>query len=201
MLDNLTAAREQMALSLSFHIIFAVLGVGLPWLMLWARWQGLRKNDPLWTALARRWAKAGGILFAIGAISGTVLSVEFGLLWPKFMARFGSALSLPFTLESFAFFLEAIFFGLYLYGWDRLPPKVHLACGFPVAVAGMASALFVTTANAWMNGPVGLVKDSSGKLVAAQPLGPFMAATTPPQIVHIGLAALMCTGLAVSAVY
>ena len=201
MLDNLTAAREQMALSLSFHIIFAVLGVGLPWLMLWARWRGLRRNDPLWTALARRWAKAGGILFAIGAVSGTVLSVEFGLLWPTFMERFGSALSLPFTMESFAFFLEAIFFGLYLYGWDRLPAKVHLACGVPVAISGLASALFVTTANAWMNRPVGLVKNASGKLVAAEPLGPFLAPTTPAQITHIALAAMMCTGLAVSAVY
>ncbi|MGI8647611.1 MAG: cytochrome ubiquinol oxidase subunit I [Acidimicrobiales bacterium] len=201
MLDDLTAAREQMALSLSFHIIFAVLGVGLPWLMLWARWQGLRRNDLLWTALARRWAKAAGILFAIGAVSGTVLSVEFGLLWPTFMERFGAALSLPFTLESFAFFLEAIFFGLYLYGWDRLSPKLHLACGIPVAISGMASALFVTTANAWMNGPIGLAKDANGKIVAAQPLGPFLAATAPPQLVHIAVAALMCTGLAVASVY
>jgi len=201
MLDDLTAAREQMALSLSFHIIFAVLGVGLPWLMLWARWRGLRRNDPLWTALARRWAKAAGVLFAVGAVSGTVLSVEFGLLWPEFMRRYGAALSLPFTLESFAFFLEAIFFALYLYGWDRMPPKWHLACGVPVALAGMASALFVTTANAWMNGPVGLVKNSTGDLVAAEPLGPFLAATTPPQLVHMGLAALMCTGLAVASVY
>ncbi len=201
MLDDLTAAREQMALSLSFHIVFAVLGVGLPWLMLWARWRGLRRNDPLWTALARRWAKATGVLFAIGAVSGTVLSVEFGLLWPEFMERYGAALSLPFTLESFAFFLEAIFLALYLYGWDRLPPTLHLACGVPIALAGMASALFVTTANAWMNGPVGLVENSKGELIAAQPLGPFLAVTTPPQLAHMGLAALMCTGLAVAAVY
>jgi len=200
-MDDLTAAREQMALSLGFHIVFAVLGVGMPTLMVWAEWRGLRRNDPLWTALARRWSKAVAVLFAVGAVSGTVLSIEFGLLWPAFMERFGAALSLPFTLESFAFFLEAIFLGLYLYGWDRLPPRLHLLTGIPVAVAGVASAAFVTTANAWMNGPVGLVSEPSGRVVAVEPFGPFRSATAAPQLVHMVLAAFLCTGLAVAAVY
>lgn len=201
MLDDLTAAREQMAFSLGFHIIFAVLGVGMPWLMLWAEWRGLRTGDARWTALARRWSKAVAVLFAVGAVSGTVLSVEFGLLWPEFMARFGSAFGISFTLESFAFFLEAIFLALYLYGWDRLSPRAHLLCGIPVAVSGVASALFVTTANAWMNGPVGLVEGTDGELVSTEPLGPFLAPTTGPQVVHMVLAAFLCTGLAVAAVY
>lgn len=201
MIDDLTAARDQMALSLSFHIVFAVLGVGMPWLMLWAEWRGLRTGDAQWTALARRWSKAVAVLFAVGAVSGTVLSVEFGLLWPDFMARFGSALGLSFTLESFAFFLEAIFLALYLYGWDRLKPRTHLLCGVPVALAGVASALFVTTANAWMNGPVGLVRGPDGELVSTEPLGPFLAPTMGPQVVHMVLAAFLCTGLAVAAVY
>ncbi|HEX4360492.1 MAG TPA: cytochrome ubiquinol oxidase subunit I [Pseudonocardia sp.] len=201
MIDDLTAAREQMELSLSFHIVFAVLGVGMPWLMLAAEWRGLRTGDPRWTALARRWSKAVAVLFAVGAVSGTVLSIEFGLLWPVFMARFGSAIGLSFTLESFAFFIEAIFLALYLYGWNRLSPRVHLLTAVPVALGGMASALFVTTANAWMNGPVGLVTGPKGDLVATEPLGPFLAPTAGPQMVHMGLAALMCTGLAVAAVY
>jgi cytochrome d ubiquinol oxidase subunit I len=200
-MDDLMAAREQMAFSLSFHIVFAVLGVGMPWLMLWAEWRGLRTGDVRWTGLARRWSKVVAVLFAIGAVSGTVLSIEFGLLWPEFMARFGSAFGVSFTLESFAFFLEAIFLALYLYGWNRLSPRAHLLCGVPVALAGVASALFVTTANAWMNGPVGLVRGPDGTLVSTEPLGPFLAPTTPPQLVHMLVAAFMCTGFAVAAVY
>src|SRR6476619_7480310 len=146
MLDNLTAARDQMALSLSFHIIFAVFGMGMPWLLLYAerRWQ--RTGDPVWYDLARRWSRAFAVLFAVGAVSGTVLSFEFGLLWPTFMERYGGVFGSAFTLEAFAFFLEAIFLGLYLYGWERLSPRVHWWTGVPVAIAGMASALFVTTA-------------------------------------------------------
>jgi cytochrome d ubiquinol oxidase subunit I len=200
MLDNLTAAREQMALSLSFHIVFAVLGVGMPWLLLFAEGRALWRGDPVWYALARKWAKAVGVLFAIGAVSGTVLSFEFGLLWPTFMERYGGVLGLPFTMEAFAFFLEAIFLGLYLYGWDRLSPRAHWWTGVPVAVSGMASAIFVTTANAWMNAPVGIV-ESDGKTVVTEPLAPFMSPTAGPQVVHLLVAALMVTGFGVAAVY
>src|SRR5690606_41333653 len=103
---------------------------------------------------------------AVAAVSGPGLSVEFGLLWPRFMARFGAAFGVSFTLESCAFFLEAIFLALYLCGWGRLRPRKHLLCGVPVAISGVASALFVTTANAWMNGPVGLVRGPDGELVS-----------------------------------
>jgi len=200
MLDNLTAAREQMAWSLSFHIIFAVFGMGLPVLLLFAEDRWIRTGDRVWYALARQWGKAFGVLFAIGAVSGTVLSFEFGLLWPTFMQRYGGVFGLSFTLEAFAFFLEAIFLGLYLYGWERLRPRAHWWTGVPLAVAGMASAGFVTTANAWMNTPVGFV-EVNGVVVSAEPLAPFLAPATPHQVVHMMLAALMCVGFGVAAVY
>jgi cytochrome d ubiquinol oxidase subunit I len=200
MLDDLTAAREQMALSLGFHIVFAVLGVGLPWLLLFVEDRAIRTGDQTWMRLARTWSKAAAVLFAVGAVSGTVLSFEFGLLWPAFMQRFGSAFGISFTLEAFAFFIEAVFLGLYLYGWDRLSPRAHWWCGVPVALGGTLSMVFVTTANAWMNAPVGII-DDKGQVVAAEPFAPFTAPTTWPQVVHLGVAAFMCTGFAVAAVY
>jgi cytochrome d ubiquinol oxidase subunit I len=199
-LDNLTSAREQMAFSLAFHIVFAVFGMGMPWLLLYAERRYLATGDRTWYALARRWSKAFAVVFAVGAVSGTVLSFEFGLLWPTFMARYGGVFGIAFTLEAFAFFLEAIFLGLYLYGWSRLSPRAHWWTGVPVAVAGMASALFVTTANAWMNTPVGF-SEVDGRVVAADPLAPFLAPAAPPQVVHMLLAALMCTGFGVASVY
>ena len=200
MLDNLTAAREQMAFSLTFHIIFAVFGMGMPWLLLYAEGRWIRTGDPGWYDLARRWAKGFAVLFAVGAVSGTVLSFEFGILWPTFMSRYGGVFGIAFTLEAFAFFLEAIFLGLYLYGWDRMSPRLHWCTGVPVAVAGMASALFVTTANAWMNTPVGFV-EAGGRVVSAEPLAPLFAPATPHQVTHMLLAALMCTGFGVASVY
>jgi cytochrome bd ubiquinol oxidase subunit I len=199
-LDNLTAAREQMAFSLTFHIIFAVFGMGMPWLLLYAEGRWIRTGDRGWYDLARRWAKGFAVLFAVGAVSGTVLSFEFGILWPTFMSRYGGVFGIAFTLEAFAFFLEAIFLGLYLYGWDRMSPRLHWCTGVPVAVAGMASALFVTTANAWMNTPVGFV-EAGGRVVSAEPLAPLFAPATPHQVVHMLLAALMCTGFGVASVY
>lgn len=189
-----------MALSLSFHIVFAVLGVGLPWLLLFVEDRWIRTGDIVWYQLARRWSKAFAVLFGVGAVSGTVLSVEFGLLWPAFMERYGSAFGVSFSLEAFAFFAEAIFLGLYLYGWDRLSPRAHWWCGVPVAIGGTLSALFVTTANAWMNTPVGIV-EAGGKVVEAQPFAPFAAPTAWPQIVHLLIAAAMCTGFTVASVY
>jgi cytochrome d ubiquinol oxidase subunit I len=134
-----------MGLSLGWHIVFACLGVGFPVLILLAEWRGLH-GDADALRLARRWAKVAGVLFAVGAVSGTILSFEMGLLWPGLMGTFGSVIGLPFALEGFAFFIEAIFLGIYLYAWDRLPPRVHLPTGVPIAIAGLASAFFVVTA-------------------------------------------------------
>ena len=128
-MNNLLAARSQMAMSLAFHIIFAVVGVGLPLMMVVAEARWLRTGDPVFRVLARRWAKGAAILFAVGAVSGTVLSFELGLLWPNFMEFAGPIIGMPFSLEGFAFFTEAIFLGIYLYGWDKVSPRGALACG------------------------------------------------------------------------
>jgi cytochrome bd-type quinol oxidase subunit 1 len=137
-LTSLQAARIQMAVSLGFHIVFAALGVGLPLLLLVAEYRANRSSDATWMALGRRWAKALGILFAVGAVSGTVLSFALGLFWPGLMGRWGSVIGLPFALEAFAFFVEAIFLAIYLYGWDRLTPWKHWWSGVPIAVSGAA---------------------------------------------------------------
>ena len=143
-----------MGLSLGWHIVFACLGVGFPALILIAEWRGIH-GDADAMRLARTWAKVAGVLFAVGAVSGTILSFEMGLLWPRLMGEFGAVFGLPFALEGFAFFIEAIFLGIYLHAWDRLSPMRHLATGIPVAIAGVASAFFVVTANSWMNDPQG----------------------------------------------
>lgn len=199
-LSSLLAARVQMAFTLGAHIILACLGVGMPVLLLFAEWRYLRTADQGWRTLARRWSKAFAVLFAVGAVSGTVLSFELGLLWPEFMGTFGSVIGLPFTLEGFAFFLEAIFAGIYLYGWDRLPPRVHWLTGFPIALSGLASAWFVVTANAWMNSPQGFTL-RNGVVVEADPLAAMFNPATGPQTAHMILAAYMVTGFVVAAFY
>jgi cytochrome d ubiquinol oxidase subunit I len=200
-LTNLNAARAQMAVSLGFHIVFASFGIGLPVLLLYAEYRANRAGDRVWLALAHRWAKAFGILFAVGAVSGTVLSFALGLFWPGLMGRWGSVIGLPFALEAFAFFLEAIFLGIYLYGWDRLSPWKHWLSGVPIAVSGAASAWFVVTANAWLQAPVGFRLSPTGKVVDAQPVHAMLNPATPVMTTHMMLAAYMATGLTVASVY
>jgi cytochrome bd ubiquinol oxidase subunit I len=197
---DLIAARQQMALSLGFHIVLACLGVGLPGLTAFAEWRGIRTGKPVYTTLAHRWAKTMGVLFAVGAVSGTILSFEMGLLWPGLMGVYGQVLGLPFALEGFAFFIEAIFVGIYLYGWDRLSPRAHLLTAVPVAVSGVASAFFVVSANAWMNQPRGF-ELTDGKVTAVGPWRAMFNPATPPQTIHMILAAFMVTGFTVAAVY
>jgi cytochrome bd ubiquinol oxidase subunit I len=199
-LTNLQAARIQMAVSLGFHIVFAALGVGLPLLLVIAEFRANRTRDAVWMALARRWAKALAILFAIGAVSGTVLSFALGLFWPGLMGRWGSVIGLPFALEAFAFFVEAIFLGIYLYGWDRLTPWQHWWAGVPIAISGAASAWFVVTANAWMQTPRGFV-EAGGRLVKVDPIAAMLNPSTPAMTTHMIIAAYMATGLGVAAVY
>src|SRR5690349_13899420 len=149
-MNDLLAARSQMAMSLGFHIVFAVTGIALPLMMVIAEWHWLRRRDETYLTLAKQWAKGTAILFAVGAVSGTVLSFELGLLWPEFMRYAGAIIGMPFSLEGFAFFLEAIFLGIYLYGWKRVSPWAHWWAGVVVALSGMLSGVFVVTANAWM---------------------------------------------------
>src|SRR5205809_4491467 len=157
-------ARSQMAMSLAFHIAFAAIGIGMPLLMAIAEGLHLRSHEPIYLDLARRWARGTAILFAVGAVSGTVLSFELGLLWPHFMEFAGGIIGMPFSLEGFAFFVEAIFLGVYFYGRDRVSPAAHLGAGILVALSGAVSGIFVVTANAWMNTPAGFTL-SGGRVV------------------------------------
>jgi cytochrome d ubiquinol oxidase subunit I len=197
---DLSAARAQMALSLGWHIVVACLGVGLPALVVIAEWRGLRSGDPVWSLLARRWAKALGVLFAVGAVSGTILSFEMGILWPGLMGRFGSVIGLPFAIEGVAFFIEAIFLGIYLYAWDRLSPRAHVLSGIPIVLGGVASAFFVVSANAWMQQPRGfdLVQ---GRVTNPHPWAAMLNPATPPQTTHMILAAFMVSGFLTASVY
>src|SRR4030067_1017130 len=142
-----------MAMLFAFHIIFAVAGIGMPVLMVVAEAALRKPGTAVYHELARRWARGTAVLFAVGAVSGTVLSFELGLLWPRFMGFSGGIIGLPFALEGVAFFAEAIFLGIYLYGWEKVSPLLHLLSGVAVALGGILSGIFVVTANAWMNSP------------------------------------------------
>ena len=199
-MTDLLAARSQMALSLGFHIVFAMVGIAMPVLMVVAerRWQ--RTGDRIYLDLAHRWAKGTAILFAVGAVSGTVLSFELGLLWPTFMQHAGAIIGMPFSLEGFAFFTEAVFLGVYLYGWDRISRRAHLAAGWAVALSGMLSGVFVVIANAWMNAPTGL-RWVDGRPVDIDPIAAMMNPAAFPQVLHMTLAAYASTGLVVAGIH
>ena len=196
---NLLLARWQMALTLGVHIILACFGVGFPILLLAAHALALRGNAVA-GELAYRWSKSFAVLFAVGAVTGTVLSFELGLLWPGFMGTWGSVIGLPFTLEGFAFFLEAIFVGIYIYGRQRLPPLVHWWTAVPIALAGIASAWFVVTANAWMNSPQGFDWDGV-RPINPQPLRAMFNPAMGAQTTHMILAALMTSGFCSASYY
>jgi cytochrome d ubiquinol oxidase subunit I len=199
-MNDLLAARMQMAFSLGFHIVFAAIGVALPMMMVIAEWRWRRSGDPILRDLARRWAKGAAILFAVGAVSGTVLSFELGLLWPGFMELAGPIVGLPFSLEGFAFFAEAIFLGVYLYGWDRISPRAHLAAGVLVALSAAMGTVFVLMVNAWMNVPVGFTI-ANGELANVDPLRGMASPAVFPQALHMLLAAYAATGLAVAGMH
>src|SRR3954454_18253082 len=152
---GLLPARQQMAVSLGWHIILACFGVAFPTMIYVVHRRGIRRDDPVALELARRWGKVSAVLFAIGAVSGTVLSFEMGLLGPGLMGRFGDVLGLPFAFEGLSFFVEAIFLGIYLYGWGRMPARQHLLMLLPMAAAGVVGTYCVISVNAWMNMPTG----------------------------------------------
>ena len=200
-MTDLLAARAQMAMSLAFHIIFAMVGMAMPLLMVLAERRFLRHKDPLDRTLARAWARGTAIMFAVGAVSGTALSFELGLLWPGFMAFAGPIVGMPFSLEGFAFFLEAIFLGIYMYGWERVSPRAHLLAGVMVLLSGTASAAFVLCANAWMNTPTGFTLAADGSLLSVDP---FVAMWNPAafsEILHMTLAAFASVGFAVAGIH
>jgi len=198
---DLLAARTQMAISLGFHIVFAEIGIAMPLMMVLAEWRWRRTGERAYLDLARRWSKGTAVLFAVGAVSGTVLSFELGLLWPGFMRYAGPLIGMPFSLEGFAFFLEAIFLGIYLYGWERVGARAHLAAGVVVAVSGAASAVFVVMVNAWMNTPTGFTLDPSGAFATIDPVTAMRSPAAFQQALHMLLAAYAATGMAVAGVH
>jgi cytochrome d ubiquinol oxidase subunit I len=199
-MSDLLAARSQMAMSLAFHIIFAVVGIGMPVLMVVAERRWRKTGDRIYLELARRWAKGTAILFAVGAVSGTVLSFELGLLWPTFMEAAGPIIGMPFSLEGFAFFTEAIFLGVYLYGWNRITPRAHLWAGILVALSGAASGVFVVIANAWMNAPTGF-ELVGGRIAQVDPIAGMLNPMAFQQTLHMTLAAYAATGFAVAGIH
>jgi cytochrome d ubiquinol oxidase subunit I len=198
-MTDLFAARSQMAVSLGFHIVFAAIGIGLPALMVLSEVLWLRTGREVYLRITREWAKGLAVFFAVGAVSGTVLSFELGLLWPRFMEVAGPLVGMPFSLEGFAFFTEAIFLGIYLYGWDRVPPWAHLGAGVIVAISGALSALFVLAVNGWMNAPTGYEPGAG-----ASGIDPIAAMTNPFWItntVHMLIAAYAATAFGAAAVH
>lgn len=199
-MSNLLAARIQMAGSLGFHIIFAIVGMAMPLMMVIAEWQWLRTGREVYKTLARRWAKGTGIFFAVGAVSGTVLSFELGLLWPHFMEWAGPFIGPLFSLEGVAFFIEAIFLGLYLYGWDKLSAKAHLCAGVLIILSGAASAFFVVLANGWMNAPTGYHLEGN-QLRVTDALAAMLNLMGLMEAHHMLLAAYAATGFAVAGIH
>ena len=199
-MNNLLAARSQMGMSLAFHIIFAAIGIALPLMMVIAEWRWRVTNEEAYLLLAQRWAKGTAILAAVGAASGTVLSFELGLLWPEFMRSAGAIIGMPFSLEGFAFFLEAIFLGIYLYGWKKIPSWFHFLSGVIVALSGLLSAMFVTLVNGWMNTPTGFVL-ANGKFTNIRPFTAMLNPAGGPEAVHMILAAYTAAGFATAGVH
>lgn len=199
-MDHLTYARAQMGFSLAFHMLFAAVGVALPLFMVIADVLHRRTGDRDWLEFSKRMAKGTAILFAVGAVSGTVLSFELGLLWPQFMGTFGDVIGLPFAMEGFAFFTEAIFLGIYLYGRGRIPGGLHLASGIGVAVSGAASAFFVTLVNAAMNLPAGF-RMASGHPVDIDPMAAMFSPPWKHETLHALLACYQATAFALAGIH
>jgi cytochrome d ubiquinol oxidase subunit I len=199
-MDDLLAARLQMAVSLGFHIIFACIGIAMPFLMATSGYRYLRTKEPLYKDLTKVWSVGVAIFFAVGAVSGTALSFELGLLWPEFMEHAGAIIGMPFSWEGTAFFLEAIALGLFLYGWDRLPPWIHWSSGVVVGLSGVASGIFVVAANGWMNAPAGF-DWVDGKAQNIDPVAAMFNDAWFTQALHMTLAAFAATGFAVAGLH
>ncbi len=199
-MDHLLTARAQMAMSLAFHIIFAAVGMAMPLLMVIAEGLWLKTQSKVYLTLAKQWAKGTAILFAVGAVSGTVLSFELGLLWPTFMNYAGPIIGMPFSLEGLAFFLEAIFLGIYLYGWERVPRYAHWFAGVMVLVNGTLSGIFVVTANAWMNTPAGF-SIVNGVVTDIDPIAAMLNPSAFSQALHMCLAAFLAVAFATAGIH
>jgi cytochrome d ubiquinol oxidase subunit I len=190
-----------MAFTLGFHIILACLGVAFPALMLIANYIGLKRDDEVALELARRWSKVAAVTFAVGAVTGTVLSFEFGLLWPAFTGRFGDVFGILFAIEGIFFFLEAIFIAIYIFGWKRLSGWAHFWAGVPIVICGIGGAYSVVAVNAWMNQPQGYTLDAAGNVTDVDPLEVMWTPATGYEVAHMILAAYLVTAFLVASVY
>jgi cytochrome d ubiquinol oxidase subunit I len=199
--NPVTWARSQMAFTLAFHIILVPLGVSWAFLTLIANYKAVRHDDADALLLAQRWSKYMAVTFAVGAVTGTVLSFEFGLLWPRFMGRWGGAFGIPFAFEGLFFFTEAIFVAIYIYGWRRLKPWTHFWTGIPIVISGVFGSISVVAANAWMNSPSGFTLDSAGNVVAVDPVGVIFNKGMPLEATHMVVAAYIVGGFLVASVY
>ena len=199
--DYLLEARQMQAMSFMVHIPLVCFGVAFPAFVVFAEWRHLRTGDPVYRTLARRWSKVMLALFAVGVVTGTILSFELGLLWPGFTAAFGDVFGLGFTLEAFSFFVEAIFIAIYVYGWDRLSPRAHLLTGIPVIVAGITGSFFVIAVNAWMNSSSGF-RIENGQAVDIEPWSAlFGNGYLAHEVVHMYVAAYIVAGFVLASVY
>lgn len=199
-MDDFIAARSQMALSLGFHIIFSCIGMVMPFFMAVSHYYWIRTKQPVYLNITKAWTKGVAIFFATGAVSGTVLSFELGLLWPNFMKHAGPIFGMPFSLEGTAFFIEAIALGFYLYGWNRFNKWFHWITGVIVGVSGLASGILVVAANAWMNTPAGF-DYIDGKFTNIDPIAAMFNEAWFSQALHMCLAAFVATGFAVAGVH
>jgi cytochrome d ubiquinol oxidase subunit I len=198
--DYLVQARQMQAMSFAVHIPLVCFGIAFPAMVVFLEGLWMRTGDPLYRALARRWSKAMLILFAIGVVTGTILSFEMGLLWPEFMATFGDVFGLAFGVEGFSFFMEAIFIAIYVYGWDRLPPRTHLAVGAPIIVAGFLGSFMVISVNGWMNQPTGF-SIQNGEVTDVKPLTALFNSNLWHELTHMYLAGFVVTAFLVASVY
>jgi cytochrome bd ubiquinol oxidase subunit I len=199
--DYLLQARQMQALSFATHIPLVCFGIAFPAMVLFVEWLGHRTGDPVYSVLAKRWSKIMLALFAVGVVTGTILSLELGLLWPNFMATFGSVFGLGFAIEGISFFLEAIFIAIYVYGWGRLSPRAHLLAGIPIVITGFAGSLMVIAVNGWMNHPGGF-RLENGRVVDVHPWSAlFGNSYFWHELVHMYLAGFIVAGFVVAAVY
>lgn len=199
--SQLLPARSQMAFTLGTHVILVPLGVVFPLLMLIANYLGLRRDDPDYMRLAERWSKVAAVTFAVGAVTGTVLSFEMGMLWPGMFDRFGDVIGLAFALEGIFFFLEAIFISIYIFGWRRLSPWAHFWSGVPIPLCGLGGAFMVLSANAWMNQPGGFEMDSAGEVVSVDVWQVIFNDAVGYTFAHMYVATFICAGFLVASVY
>jgi cytochrome bd ubiquinol oxidase subunit I len=199
--EHLLEARQMQALSFAVHIPLVCFGIAFPSMVLFVESLYVRTGDEIYRTLAKRWSKVMIALFAVGVVTGTILSFEMGLLWPNFMATFGDVFGLAFGLEGFSFFIEAIFIAIYVYGWDRMSSRAHLLCGIPVVLAGLTGSLFVISVNAWMNHPSGF-RLEDGRAVDVDPWGAlFGNVHLWPELSHMYFAGFIVAGFLVAAVY